>query len=77
MSTGFTIESVTERNTLDASGNIQQVSVVYLKTTRGSRGSLEIPTDNFMALTATPDGKQALKDLIQEKADALDAPFDL
>ena len=77
MATGFTIESVTERNTLDASGNIQPMSVIYLKTTRGSRGSLEVPTDNFMALTATPDGKQALKDLIQEKADALDAPFEL
>jgi len=50
---------------------------MHLKTMRGARGSVELPTEQFMALTSSPEGKKALAGTMQEKADALDSPFEL
>lgn len=75
--TGFSVNSVVERMTISAAGQPVNVAVVYISTLRGATGSVEVPIDQYMALTSSPEGKQALKDLLQEKADALDAPFEM
>ena len=77
MATAFSVESVNERQTIDAAGQLVDVTVMHLRTMRGARGSVEVPTDQFMALTGSPEGKKALAATLQEKADALDAPFGL
>jgi len=77
MATPFTVESVNERQTIDAAGQLVNVTAIHLRTMRGARGSIELPTDNYMALTDTADGKTALLDMLQSKAGSLDAPFEL
>jgi len=77
VATSFSVESVNERQTIDAAGQLVNVTVMFLKTMRGARGSVELPTEQFMALTATPDGKKVMADMLQEKADSLEAPFEL
>ena len=75
--TGFTVQNVVERMTISAAGQPVNNAVIYLTTLRGATGSVEIPIDQYMALTGSPEGKNALKALLQEKADSLEAPFDL
>ena len=77
MAAAFSIESVNERQTIDAAGQLVNVTVMHLKTMRGARGSVELPTEQFMALTSSAEGKKALAGMLQEKADSLEAPFEL
>ena len=77
MATAFDIQGVSERNTLDASGNIVPVVMVYIHTLMGATGSLEIPRAQYLQLVQTEEGKAVLKDMLQERADALDLPFQL
>jgi hypothetical protein len=72
----FSVTSVIERPSLDQAGNIRNVTVLYLKTQRGATGSVELPADDFHALTQTDDGKSALRDMLQQRADSLDAPME-
>ncbi len=71
----FSVTSVTERPTIDAAGNVVKSVVLTLRTVRGATGSVEIPSDQFEALTGSDDGKRALQDMLNAKADSLDAPF--
>lgn len=73
----FIITHVEERPTIGQGGNLIQTTVIFLETTRGARGSLEIPTSNYDALTGSDEGKEALRGMLQEKAESLDAPFAL
>ena len=75
MDAAFTVESVNERQTIDAAGQLVNVTVMHLKTMRGARGSIELPTEQFLALTASDDGKAVLKGMLQERANSLEVPF--
>jgi len=74
---GFTVTNVLERMTISPAGQPVNNAVIYLTTLRGATGSVEVPLEQYMALTSSPEGKNALKQLLQEKADALDAPFEM
>jgi hypothetical protein len=73
----FKVTSVGERNTIDAAGNVVKVVALTLKTSMGATGSLEIPSDQFEALTGSDEGKAQLQAVLNEKADQLDAPFSM
>jgi len=75
MDAAFTVESVNERQTIDAAGQLVNVTVMHLKTMRGARGSIELPTEQFLALTAGDEGKAVLKGMLQERANSLEVPF--
>ena len=77
MAATFSVESVAERPTIDPGGQMVNTTIVYLKTLRGARGSIELPTEQFMALTGSVEGKKVLTGLLQDKADSLEAPFEL
>lgn len=72
----YKVEAVQERPTIDASGQLANMVIITIKTFQGSRGSVEIPLDQYMALTATDEGKMALRERVTEKAAALDAPLE-
>jgi len=72
----YKVESVQERPTIDAAGQLANMVIITIKTFQGSRGSVEIPLDQYMALTATDEGKMALREQVTEKAAALDAPLE-
>ena len=72
----YKVESVQERPTIDAAGQLANMVIITIKTFQGSRGSVEIPLDQYMALTATDEGKMALRERVTEKAAALDAPLE-
>jgi hypothetical protein len=74
---GFSVTNVVERMTISAAGTPVNNAVIYLTTLRGATGSVEIPIEQYMALTSSIEGKQALRDLLQQKADSLDAPFEM
>jgi DNA-binding FadR family transcriptional regulator len=73
----YTVNHVEERPSIGQGGNLVNTTVIFLETTMGARGSLEISTANYSALMATEEGKQALREMLQDKAEALDAPFSL
>lgn len=73
----FTVTSITERPTIDAAGNVVKSVVITLKTMLGATGSLEIPADQFEALTDSDEGKAALQERLNAKADKLDLPFSM
>lgn len=75
MAASFEVTSVVERPTLNQGGQLVNTTVLYITTLRGASGTVEIPSSQFMALSSTEEGKQALRDIIQQKADALEAPF--
>ena len=77
MATAFDVQGVSERNSLDATGNIVPVVTIYLHTLMGATGSIELPRAQYIALTQSDDGKKVLRDMLQERADALDLPFQL
>lgn len=74
---GFTVNWVQERQSLGAGNRIQQMTVVHLTTYLGNTGTVELPTDNYLALTNTDEGRGTLKGILEEKADSLDAPMSL
>jgi hypothetical protein len=71
----FKVTSVTERPTIDAAGNVVKSTTITLKTTLGATGSIEVPSDQLEVLTMSDEGKAALQDMLNQKADQLDAPF--
>lgn len=71
----FTVNYVQERNQLGAGGRIQKMVIIHLTTLMGNEGTLEIPADHYQALTSGDDGKDALRSMLAEKADSLDAPL--
>lgn len=77
MTSLFTVQSVIERIGISPSGNLKPVTTIYMTTMLGATGSLEIPQDQYIALVSTDEGKAALRNMLQERADALDAPFNL
>jgi hypothetical protein len=77
MPASFTVTSVVERPTLSQGGQLVNSTVIYLETLRGATGTYELPTTQFMALTGSPEGKDTLRQLLQEKADSLEAPFEM
>lgn len=76
METLYTVDSVQERPTIDSAGQLVNMVIITIKTFKGSRGSVEVPLDQYMALTATDEGKAVLKQQVDEKAEALDAPLE-
>lgn len=73
----FTISHVEERPSIGQGGNLVQTTVIFLETVMGARGSLELPTANYDALTGSDEGKEALRGMLETKADSLDTPFSL
>lgn len=74
---GYTVQHVEERPTIGAGGNLVDTTVIFVETVMGNTGSLTIPTANYDALTTTEEGKQALREMLQAKADSLDTPLEL
>ena len=72
----YKVESVQERPVIDAAGQLANMVIITIKTFQGSRGSVEIPLDQYMALTSSEEGKAALREQVTEKATALDAPLE-
>ena len=76
METLYNVESVMERPTIDGAGQLANMVIITIKTFKGSRGSVEIPLDQYMTLTASDEGKAVLREKVTEKAAALDAPLE-
>jgi len=77
MDTVFEVVGVVERPQLSPANELVTMVVITLKTLNGARGSVSIPSEQYDALTATDEGKEMLRQTLQQKADALDAPFTL
>jgi hypothetical protein len=73
----FKVTSIAERNTIDAAGNVVKVVAMTLKTTLGATGGLEIPSDQYEALTDSDEGLKAIQAMLASKADKLDAAFSM
>jgi hypothetical protein len=73
----FNVTSVVERPTLSQGGQLVNSTVLYLETLRGATGTVEIPTIQFMSLTGSEEGKAVLRQILQDKADSLEAPFEM
>ncbi len=71
----FSVTSVNEGTTIDAAGQLVQQTTVTIKTAMGARGSISFTSDQFEAFTSSDEGKAALKSLLSQKAEQLDAPF--
>lgn len=73
----FNVVGVNEVTTLNPAGQLATVVRLHLVTTMGASGGLDIPLSQYEALTGSEEGKQILRQRLEEKADQLDAPFEM
>jgi hypothetical protein len=71
----FKVTSVNERTTVNPAGALVKEVVITLSTTLGAAGQVEIPSERYMLLTESDEGRRALAEQLGAKADQLDAPF--